>query len=68
VDVEDRGAGFDLDVKEFAAPFFTTKRKGVGLGLVISEQIVQNHGGSLALDNRKDGGAVVRVFLPLNAG
>ena len=65
VDVEDRGGGFDPDVKELAAPFFTTKRKGVGLGLVISEQIVQNHGGSLALDNREGGGAIVRVFLPL---
>jgi PAS domain S-box-containing protein len=65
VDVEDGGQGFDTDVKEFATPFFTTKPKGVGLGLAISEQIIQNHGGSLTLDNREDGGAVVRVFLPL---
>ncbi|MDF1536288.1 MAG: ATP-binding protein [bacterium] len=68
VEVEDRGPGFDPGVTEFAAPFFTTKPKGVGLGLVISEQIVQNHGGSLTLDNREGGGAVVRVFLPLNMG
>ena len=64
--MEDHGHGFDTDVKEFSTPFFTTKPKGVGLGLAISEQIVQNHGGSLILDNRKDGeGAIVRVFLPL---
>ena len=68
VDVEDHGEGFDMDVKEFATPFFTTKPKGVGLGLTISEQIVQNHGGSLVLDNLEGGGAIVRVFLPLNTG
>lgn len=68
VDVEDQGQGFDTDIKELATPFFTTKPKGVGLGLAISEQIVQNHGGSLVLDNLDDGGAVVRVFLPLAAG
>ena len=43
----------------------TTKSKGVGLGLAISEQIVHDHGGSLVLDNRDGGGAEVRVFLPL---
>jgi signal transduction histidine kinase len=37
----------------------------VGLGLAISEQIVHNHGGTLVLDNRDEGGAEVRVFLPL---
>ncbi len=68
VEVEDHGEGFDPGIKEFTTPFFTTKSKGVGLGLAISEQIIQNHGGSLTLDNGQDGGAVVRVYLPLNAG
>jgi len=63
--VTDQGQGFDPEIKEFTTPFVTTKSKGVGLGLAISEQIVQNHGGSLILDNREGGGAQVRVFLPL---
>ncbi len=66
--VTDDGHGFDLDIKEYTTPFVTTKSKGVGLGLAISEQIVHNHGGYLVLDNRDEGGALVRVYLPLNSG
>lgn len=66
--VMDEGGGFDPDIKDFTTPFITTKSKGVGLGLAISEQIVHDHGGTLVLDNREQGGAEVRVFLPLNAG
>jgi nitrogen-specific signal transduction histidine kinase len=65
VAVMDAGQGFERDIKEYTTPFVTTKSKGVGLGLAISEQIIQKHGGSLTLDNREGGGAVVRVFLPL---
>lgn len=68
IDVIDQGSGFDPAVTKFGAPFFTTKSKGVGLGLAISERIIRNHGGTLALDNGEEGGAVVRVFLPLNKG
>jgi two-component system, sporulation sensor kinase E len=69
VAIEDEGSGFTEGVLEFS-PFFTTKPKGVGLGLVISEQIVQNHGGRLILENREgpEGrpiGARARVVLPV---
>ena len=66
--VTDEGQGFDPNIKEYTTPFITTKSKGVGLGLGISEQIVHNHGGSLVLDNGEGGGAIVRVYLPLNSG
>jgi two-component system nitrogen regulation sensor histidine kinase GlnL len=66
VDVMDGGKGFEPAVTEFGAPFFTTKPKGVGLGLAISERIIRNHGGTLTLGNLKEGGAIVRVFLPLD--
>jgi len=68
VDVMDLGKGFDPAAGEFPAPFFTTKPKGVGLGLAITEQIIRNHEGAMVLDNREGGGALVRVFLPLNKG
>jgi nitrogen fixation/metabolism regulation signal transduction histidine kinase len=62
----DQGQGFDPAVREFATPFFTTKPRGVGLGLAITERIILNHEGALVLDNREKGGALVRVFLPLS--
>ena len=66
--IMDDGQGFGHHIKEYTTPFVTTKAKGVGLGLAISEQIIHNHGGSLVLDNREGGGAEVRVFLPLGVG
>jgi signal transduction histidine kinase len=47
-------------------PFFTTKPGGSGIGLVLSRQIVEAHGGSLCLENRVPGpGSVARIRLPL---
>jgi two-component system sensor histidine kinase HydH len=66
IDIEDQGPGFDLSIESFATPFFTTKPKGVGLGLAISEQIIQNHGGNLLLENQETSGARIRVILPLS--
>lgn len=65
VNIMDNGPGFGPDIDDLAAPFFTTKPKGVGLGLAISEQIIQNHGGNLLLENMTVGGARARVVLPL---
>jgi nitrogen fixation/metabolism regulation signal transduction histidine kinase len=50
-------------------PFFTTKPGGSGIGLVLSRQIAEGHGGSVSLENRKDGkGCVARVTLQVNGG
>jgi len=49
-------------------PFFTTKPGGTGIGLVLSREIVENHGGSIALENRKNtSGCVATVFLPVDS-
>jgi two-component system, NtrC family, nitrogen regulation sensor histidine kinase NtrY len=63
--VQDEGPGVDGTTNLFI-PFFTTKPEGSGIGLVLSRQIAEGHGGSLALENRSDRrGAVARLRLPL---
>ena len=51
--VEDEGTGLPNDSNLFV-PFFTTKPGGSGIGLVLSRQIAEAHGGSLTLENRVD--------------
>jgi two-component system nitrogen regulation sensor histidine kinase NtrY len=45
-------------------PYVTTKAKGTGLGLAIVQKIVDEHGGTIVLENNPDGGACVSVLLP----
>ncbi len=66
-EVEDTGKGIKpADMGEVFSPFFTTKRKGTGLGLPISYRIAQEHGGSIALRSRPGRGTVARLELPLS--
>ena len=61
----DSGPGFPPEaIAKALDPFFTTKDNGTGLGLPIVNTIVSSHGGSLALDNHPDGGALITVTLP----
>ena len=65
--VRDGGAGL-ADTGNLFVPFYTTKPNGSGIGLVLSRQIAEAHGGNLSLENRRDGrGCEARVFLPLLA-
>ncbi|HEX5725046.1 MAG TPA: ATP-binding protein [Longimicrobiaceae bacterium] len=64
--IEDDGPGLP-DTGNLFVPFFTTKPNGTGIGLVLSRQIAEAHGGTLTLENRADGGrgCVARLLLPL---
>lgn len=65
LEVLDEGLGLSATENLFV-PFFTTKPGGSGIGLVLARQIVEGHGGSLTLENRKDRqGCVARVVLPV---
>jgi two-component system, NtrC family, nitrogen regulation sensor histidine kinase NtrY len=65
VEIEDDGPGLTSSSNLFV-PFFTTKKQGSGIGLVLSRQIAEAHGGTLRLENRTDRrGAVATVQLPV---
>jgi signal transduction histidine kinase len=62
----DTGPGVaEDDLKLVFKKFFTTKKKGVGLGLPVCRQIVRAHNGSITLVNNPDGGASIILRLPL---
>jgi two-component system, NtrC family, nitrogen regulation sensor histidine kinase NtrY len=63
--VIDDGPGLPATANLFT-PFFTTKSTGTGIGLVLSRQIAEAHGGSLTLEDRGDArGCVARLRLPM---
>src|SRR5450432_1200455 len=69
VEVADTGTGIAPEhVHRIYDPFFTTKaaRKGTGLGLSVTYGIIQEHGGSIEVTNRRSGGANFHVELPLS--
>lgn len=66
LEVRDRGPGMDGDaMAQAVVPFWTTKPDGSGLGLALCREILDNHGGSLKLGSRAEGGLVVTCRLPL---
>lgn len=63
--IEDEGPGLS-NTSNLFVPFFTTKPAGSGIGLVLSRQIAEAHGGTLTLENRRTGrGCEARLWLPI---
>lgn len=70
IDIEDTGPGFPAQNRDrLLEPYWTTREKGVGLGLAIVQRTCADHGGSVTLRDRVDGrrGACVQVRLPILA-
>jgi two-component system sensor histidine kinase HydH len=65
ITIADRGRGIAPGDPERAFdPFFTSKSTGTGIGLSISRRFIEAAGGTVVLENREGGGAVVRITLP----
>ena len=67
VSVTDTGGGIPQEqINRIFEPFYTTKKKGTGLGLMIVQRIVRAHGGHIDLESHVGRGTTFRVWLPLH--
>ncbi len=64
IEVLDEGPGLKCPAESCLEPFFTTKANGTGMGLTVCQKILQAHGGTLMLANRRTGGCRATVVLP----
>jgi signal transduction histidine kinase/ActR/RegA family two-component response regulator len=66
IEVHDNGGGFSAETaRKVPAPFFTTRNVGLGLGLTVSQKIIETHHGKLEIISSPSG--IVRVSLPMQA-
>jgi PAS domain S-box-containing protein len=67
VSVSDTGGGIPPEqINRIFEPFYTTKKRGTGLGLMIVQRIVRAHGGRIELESRVGRGTTFRIWLPLH--
>lgn len=66
ITIADRGRGMDAKTRvRIFEPFYTTKKRGTGLGLAIVKKIVEQHGGTIAVESTPGEGTLFHVELPL---
>jgi len=62
----DNGSGISADhLPHLGTPFFTTRKEGSGLGLMIVQRIAREHGGSVQITTREGKGSTVKIFIPI---
>ena len=67
VSVADTGGGIPQEqINRIFEPFYTTKKKGTGLGLMIVQRIIRAHNGRVELESHAGRGATFRIWLPLH--
>jgi signal transduction histidine kinase len=68
VSISDTGAGISSDqIEKIFNYYYTTKEKGVGLGLPIAHRIIEAHGGQLTVESKVGSGTIVTVALPVTS-
>jgi two-component system sensor histidine kinase HydH len=64
ISIRDTGQGIRREeLKEVFTPFFTTKERGVGLGLAVCQRIVRNHGGRIRVKSIPGRGTIFHIRL-----
>ncbi len=68
ISFSDSGVGIDeKSIKKIFEPFYTSKPKGLGLGLSICRRIIQAHGGTISAESNPGMGTTISIFLPIEA-
>lgn len=68
INIKDNGHGMDEETqRRIFDPFFTTKHHGTGLGLAVSQQIIQHHGGIIRVQSALGMGTETTIYLPILA-
>ena len=66
--VKDNGSGMSKEVLDnMLVPFYTTKEKGTGLGVSLSKEIIEAHGGNLSYSSTLGKGTICKISLPLKS-
>jgi signal transduction histidine kinase len=65
LEFSDTGSGMSKqDLEKLWTPFFTTKARGMGVGLPICKKIVEAHGGKIEVESAVNKGTTFRIYLP----
>lgn len=63
--IQDNGPGISAEVlSHIFEPYYTTKEEGTGLGLMIVQRILRDHGGLIEIDTQTDKGSIITMLLP----
>lgn len=66
IEVEDNGVGISNErIERLGEPFYSSKEKGTGLGLMVSLKIIENHKGTFQISSEEGNGTTVQILLPL---
>lgn len=67
VSIQDEGSGIPKGkIQKLGEPFYTTKERGTGLGLMVSYRIIEEHKGIIEIDSEDGKGTVFHITMPLN--
>jgi signal transduction histidine kinase len=67
VEIADTGEGIEPEnLAQLFRPFYTTKKKGTGLGLAVSYKIIHDHNGDITVQSEAAKGTTITVQLPLS--